>query len=102
MNKLVRCYPSDRGAIERDLAPVRRVKTRDHIDRGGLAGAVGTNQPQNFAGGNMETQSVERVEAAEALHELGNVEDGCLVRGHASPCGLRATPGLREGTARAP
>ena len=54
-------------AIQHHLAAVGRVKAGDHVDRGGLAGAVGTDQSQDFAGRDMEAQAVERVEAAEAL-----------------------------------
>src|ERR1700733_7000136 len=102
VDELVRGDGADRSAFQYDLATVRGIKTGDHIDRRGLAGAVGTDQSQNLAGRNVEAQAVQCAKAAEAFHEFGNLEEWCALRGHAIPCELRATPVLREETAPAP
>ena len=50
-------------------AAVRRVKPGDDIDARGLAGAVRSDEAENFAGGDLEAENIERAEAAEALHQ---------------------------------
>src|SRR5258708_22091298 len=102
MHEFVGGAPADRRPIQYYLAAVRRIEAGDHVDRGGLAGAVRPDQSQNFAGCDMEAQSVQRIKAAEAFCQFFHVENGRAFRGHAIPSALRATPGLREETAPAP
>src|SRR5665811_1806249 len=102
MDQSVRGYPADISAIEHHFAAVRRIETGDHVDGGGLAGAVGPDQSQDFARGDVKTQSVKRVETPEAFGEFCHIKNGRGVRGHAIPSGSRAKPGRREETAPAP
>ena len=57
MNQFVRRDAADRDAIQHDLAAVGRIEAGDHVDRGGLAGAVGADQSQNFARTRRESSS---------------------------------------------
>src|SRR5258706_5027450 len=102
MDQLVRCNATDRRAIDHHLAAVRRIKTGDYVDRGGLAGTIGPDQSQDFAGRDMKAQSVERVKTAEAFDQFRNSENGRAFRGHATLFALPATPDRRGEKGPAP
>src|SRR6202048_3330294 len=94
--------PADQRAIQHHLAAVWRIEAGYHVDRGGLAGAVGPDQSQNFAGCDMEAQSVQRIKAAKTFYQVRHVENGRALRGHSSPSALRAKRGRLGETAPIP
>ena len=57
----------ERLAVERERAGVGRAEAADERHRGGLAGAVGAEQAEELAAGDVERHAVERGERAEAL-----------------------------------
>ena len=58
------------AAVEHDLAGGRRVGAGEHVEEGGLAGAVGPDQADDAAAGNGEVDVVARHQAAELLAHL--------------------------------
>ena len=52
---------------ERDLAAVARQRAGNEIEHGALAGAVRTDQPDDFAGRDLEADLADGFKAAEAL-----------------------------------
>src|SRR6185437_13388193 len=102
MDQPMRGHAADPRAIHDDVTAVRRIQAGDHVDRGRLAGTVGSDQPENFSRHDMERQTVERIETAEALDDLVDVEDRFDLRGHSTPCGLQVKPDLRAGTTPVP
>src|SRR3974390_3822397 len=63
----MRRHAADRPALEPDLAAVRRINPRDHVDAGGLARSIRADEAQNLARVQREAHAVERTEAAELL-----------------------------------
>ena len=61
---------SKRLALEVQLAGVRAVEPGDHVERGGLAGAVRADQADDLALAHVERDVVQRDDAAEAAREV--------------------------------
>ena len=61
-------------ALEAELAGVRPVQARDHVERRRLAGAVRADQPDDLALADVERDVVERDDPAEAAGDVANLE----------------------------
>ena len=57
----------------RDRAARRREQRRQHLDGGGLAGAVGAEEREDLARGDVERDVVDRCDLAERLHQIMNM-----------------------------
>src|SRR6185312_5862249 len=96
---LARRQAGDVRAFEQDLARVRRELAVDHVEAGGLAGAVRTDHGEEFARVDRETRFVDGVHAAERFAERADGEHGHgarLLRSSAAaaptmPCGKAST-----------
>src|SRR5882762_859565 len=64
---LVRLQAGQRVAVEQERAGVGRVKPRQHVEERGLAGAVRTDQPENFAAADGKRDLGKRLQAAKAF-----------------------------------
>src|SRR6266480_4173672 len=64
---LVRLQAGQVAPVEQERAGVWRVKPRQHVEERGLAGAVRTDQPENFAAADGKRDLGKRLQAAEAL-----------------------------------
>src|SRR5467141_1116917 len=64
---LMRLQAAEVVPVEQESAVVGRVKSGQHVEQRGLAGAVRADQPENFAGGYGERDFGKRLHAAEAL-----------------------------------
>src|SRR5581483_9252750 len=64
----------ERHAVEADLARVRLVVLRDHPHRGGLARAVGPEEPHHLAAVHLERRVVHGGDAVESLGDSGERE----------------------------
>src|SRR5687768_1976059 len=62
-------------AVEDDAALVGFVQAGDHVERGRLPGAVGADQADDLAGGDVEGHAVERDDAAEATGDVLDREE---------------------------
>ncbi len=67
---------AERMAGDGHLARVRVMDAREHLDEGGLPGAVGTEQGQDAAGGDVEVDGVQGEGAAEPLDETAYADEG--------------------------
>jgi hypothetical protein len=61
----VGCPIGDVSALVKEFSGSRFHKARDEIDDGGFAGPVWTDNPQQFVGGDVETDPVDRLDPAE-------------------------------------
>ena len=61
-------------AVEADIALIRRVEARDHVERGRLPGAVGADQADDLAGLRDERDAVERDDPTETLRDILDLE----------------------------
>ncbi len=66
--------PRDVGVFEMQRSAVRPHRSGNHVEQRGLAGAVRTDQPDDFAGGNGQRNTVERVQAAEANADVAKLK----------------------------
>ena len=66
--------PGDRAAVEADRAVVGLLETADHVEAGGLAGTVGTDQAGDPAGLGDEARVVDRGHPAELDDDVVNLE----------------------------
>src|SRR6267154_1464837 len=78
-------------AIEDDSATGWLEQAGDAVEKGGLAGAVGPNQRKDLASSDLKAHAVHRNQAAEALGQVGQLQD--VVRGagsvhHACACSI--------------
>src|SRR6266478_3314076 len=64
---LVRLQAGQRVAVAQEGAGVGCVKSRQHVEERGLAGAVRADQAENFAGADRKRDLRKRLQAAEAL-----------------------------------
>ena len=71
-----------RLALPEDLALVGRVRPGQHLDQGGLAGAVLAEQAVHLAGADVEVDAVERAHAGE------NLDDAAHLQQRGGGCGL--------------
>src|SRR6202521_560336 len=78
---LVRGQAGDVFTLEDDFARARTLDAHDRLHRGRLAGAVRADQAENLAGAQIETEVLDRGEAAEALGEAADFENGRIVGG---------------------
>ncbi len=62
--------------FEPDAAMVGPIDAADHIEDGGLAGAVGTDQPQYLPLGHIKRNAVHGADATEALMNIVDLENG--------------------------
>ena len=58
------------GAVQPDCPALRRVVARDNVQCRGLAAAVGANQSVHLTGPNLEIETVDRTDPAEAQRHL--------------------------------
>ena len=63
-------------AFEADVAGLRRVEPRDHVEDRRLAGAVRADQTDDLALGDRERDGVECDDPAEALADVVDLEQG--------------------------
>jgi hypothetical protein len=61
-------------AVERDGPAGRRDQRRQHLNRCRLAGAVWTKKREDFTLGHVERDVVDRLDFAERLHQIVNVD----------------------------
>src|SRR5260370_22871131 len=71
-----------RLAINKDPSAIRLQQSGKDRERGGLARAIGSEQPRNFPGLHRKTYVVERVASAIALRDLDSFEDWCFNHTH--------------------
>ena len=64
-------------AVDEDLAGGRLQQTAGQFDECGLSGAVGTEEPDDLAGGQFEVDPVQGLEAAILLDKLSAFQNGC-------------------------
>ena len=68
--------PHRRIAMAKPNAPLARlVKAGDAIEHRGLTGAVGSEKRDDFAGLDVQADSVHRTHRAEELHRIADVDD---------------------------
>src|SRR5207302_3138692 len=72
---LVRLEARDIATVEHDASARRLEETSHVVEQSGLAGAVGADQRENLATLDVETHVVHRDETAEALGQVGQLED---------------------------
>ncbi len=69
----------------------RNYRRRKHPDRRGLAGAVGTEQPEHLTGGDLEVDAPDRLDAARvSLAQLRDRDGGVLRTPAGNRCALTA------------
>src|SRR6185437_11373307 len=67
---------SDVVTVELDAAAIRLDQPRDHVEDGGLAGAVGTEQSDRFAAAHVERDALHHHAAAETFLDAVRGEIG--------------------------
>src|SRR5439155_25308920 len=72
---LVRLVARDVASVEHDASARRLEETSDVVEKSGFAGAVGADQGEHLAPLDVETHVVHRDETAEALCQVGQLED---------------------------
>src|SRR5262249_39570945 len=82
---------ADGAGPAHDTAAIGRVEAGDHVDAGGLAGAVRSHEAEDLARHQVEIDTVEGAEAAEALHQPLDAQQRLALRGHPTPSGAAAT-----------
>ena len=87
--------PGETLALEAHLARVRPELARQHVEQGGLAGAVGTDEGTDLAARHDQVHRGHGLDAAERLREPARLEHG---RGH-GPL-QRSEPAMPRGKAR--
>ena len=80
--------PDQGRVVEGDRAVARRVEAGDQVEHGGLAGAVGPDEPDDLAGRDREVEPVDGLQPAEALAEPADLQ----TRGHAAAPRRAAAP----------
>ena len=60
----MRREPQQVFSIKHNRAPIRTELAVDHVERGGLAGAIGTDQCQQLPGTQLEVNAIHRMDAA--------------------------------------
>src|SRR5258707_1269986 len=93
---VVRAQAMDRLALEDDLPGIGRVYAGDHVEDGGLAGAVRADQAVDVALGNLERRVVHRAQAAERFADAADLEQRAHSRSFRAsvgqmPCGRNIT-----------
>jgi hypothetical protein len=68
----------DVAAVKRDFAGCRLKEANDHLDRGALAGAVGTEIAERFAAMNHEADMVDNWDSGVMFRQVANFEHGNL------------------------
>ncbi|KGS05236.1 ABC transporter, carbohydrate uptake transporter-2 (CUT2) family, ATP-binding domain protein [Burkholderia sp. ABCPW 111] len=86
-----------RRAADRDLAFVRRVETREHLDERRFARAVLADQPVHGAARHRERRAAQRGDAVEALDDAPHVERERRAGVPLRACGARVGRGCRRG-----
>jgi hypothetical protein len=61
-------------AVDQDLAGVRDVEACEHLDEGGLAGAVGADEPVDLTACDLQVDVPERLDTAVPLAEAPDLE----------------------------
>ena len=89
-----RRQPGDRPAVEGDGAGVGLELAVQHVEAGALAGAVGADQRQHFAGGEIEVDAGHRLDAAERLAQAADRQQ------HHVASSLPLLPGPSSGAIR--
>ncbi len=69
---------SDRFALDADPAGVRFEQTADHLDGGGLAGAVGTQQAEDLALLHRQADILHGFQVAEGFAEVADFKAGIV------------------------
>ncbi len=70
VHKFVRRQSADRALVEENLPVIGPVEAGDDIDAGGLAGAVGSDQPENLSRHEAEADAIQGAESRETLDDL--------------------------------
>src|SRR5207302_11350632 len=84
---LVRLQAGQVAPVEHERARLGRVKSRQDVEQRGLAGAVGADQAENFAGADGKRDFRKRLHAAKALGDaLGSQERHAACRPVSSRC----------------
>ena len=90
--------PRHVAAVERDLAGVRRHQAGDHVEHGGLAGAVGTEQAHRLAAPGGQADALHHHAAAVALLHVDGGQPALAAVGHRrllAMAGVAVGPALR-------
>src|ERR1700682_6266409 len=97
----IRRQPGDVMAFERDASARGRQRAREDGQEGGLAGAVGSDQPGDLARGNLDRDAVHRAHALEVAVDFGGREHrlgrSCGESDHSTP-----PSNTRRGSGRTP
>jgi hypothetical protein len=74
--RLAGAVEDDRLTIEDDLAAVRLIDPREDLHQGAFAGAVLSDEPEDFAGMDFEADVLQSEHAWEALGDLLDPKQG--------------------------
>src|SRR5690606_5698423 len=72
--ELGRVQAEDAAAVELHFAGIGQHVPGEHVEQGGLARAVGTDQADQFALGDIHADAIDRPQAAEALLDAADFE----------------------------
>ena len=92
MEQLMGRHAGDVAALEDDASAGRGLRPGDHVEGGGLAGAVRSDQPGDRAAPHLEAGAVDRGQAAIALHQLIDAQDRRGVHEPPEPAAATAPP----------
>jgi hypothetical protein len=84
----------DRLAFKQNVTALRHIETRKAIEERGLAGPIWADDAHDLAKRNIETDTVERNDAAEAYRDVPHTEQG-----RAANMGFGVQLGLQKHTA---
>jgi hypothetical protein len=76
LRPVFRAEERDVAPVEDDVARVRAGEATEQLERRGLAGAVGSDQPDRLAGPDRERHVADGVHTAEALSQVPSLEQG--------------------------
>ena len=71
---LARRFADQLMAVQQDRAAISAQLPVDHVEGGGLAGAVGPDQCQQLAGGQLKMNAIDRTHATERFAQAGHFE----------------------------
>ena len=79
---LMRPIPNGRWpSREQELARIRLLDPRDNLDQAALAGAVLSDEPDDFPGGDTKVDPGQRHDARKELDDVSKLDERRVVRG---------------------
>src|SRR5207302_2582015 len=75
-------HARDRGSIPADVAAVQPVQAADAVEQGGLARAIGADDADDVALGDLECDAVDGSDATESLGDLPQLQLWLCLRTH--------------------